>query len=276
MNIIVIKLGGKLLSQGDKFNHVIEDISNIIKNTEKKIVLVHGGGPQINNMLKIVGKKPIIVKSLSGMQTRITDKETVEIAQMVMAGKLNKFLVSKFEALNIKTVGLSGIDGSTVKAKRKDNLRIIDEKTGKKLVIHDDYSGRIEDVDISIIEILLNNGILPIIAPIGIGNEFESLNLDGDRVAGYIAAALKADTLLLFTDVQGVILNGKIVDKIGKVEIKTTLEKVEGGMKKKIYAANEALKLGIKTVFIGSGMIEEPISSVLNGKSGTAISWKFV
>ncbi|MHA1753336.1 MAG: amino acid kinase family protein, partial [Candidatus Helarchaeota archaeon] len=108
---IVIKLGGKLLSQGEMFNNVIIDIANIIKKSNKKIVLVHGGGPQINQMLEKIGKKPRIVKSASGMESRITDRETVEIAQMVMAGKLNKDLVAKFESLQIKAVGLSGIDG---------------------------------------------------------------------------------------------------------------------------------------------------------------------
>jgi acetylglutamate/LysW-gamma-L-alpha-aminoadipate kinase len=276
MTIIVIKLGGKLLAQGEEIEPVLKDIANIIKNTENKVVLVHGGGPQINEFLKKVGKKPRVVESVSGMQTRITDQETVEVAQMVMVGKLNKYLVSEFESLNIKAVGLSGIDGSIIKAKRKDNIRIIDAKTGKKIAIHDDYSGRIKEINIEIIDLLLKENILPIIAPIGIGFEFESLNLDGDRVAGYIASSLKAQKLLLFTDVKGVLLNGKVVKKIGKDEIKGFLDKVEGGMRKKIYAANEALNLGAEVVYIGSGVIEKPISSVLEGDSGTAISWKFV
>jgi len=276
MSLIVIKLGGKLISQGEKINNVIEDIVDLIQNSNNKVVLVHGGGPQINSLLKKLGSEPKIVKSVSGMQSRITDKETVEVAQMVMVGKLNKMLVSEFEARGIKAVGLSGIDGSIVQAKRKDNLRIIDEKTGKKIAFHGDYSGKIENINIQLIELLINNEYLPIIAPIGIGNEFEPLNLDGDRTAGHIAASLKADILLLFTDVQGVILNGKIMTKIGKEDFNQVLEKVEGGMRKKLYAANEALKFGLKTVYIGSGMIDKPISSILNGDSGTAISWKFV
>ncbi len=276
MSITVIKLGGKLLSQENKFENVIKDIANLIKNKKDKIVLVHGGGPQINKMLRAVGKEPRIVKSVSGMQTRITDKETLEIAQMVMVGKLNKLLVSKFESLGIKSVGICGADGTTIQAKRKDNLRIIDEKTGKKIAIHDDYSGRIEHIDPTLINILLENDYLPIIAPIGIGLEYELLNLDADRVAGYIGAALKAKKLLLFTDVEGVIIDGKVIDSIGKEELKDILNKVEGGMKKKIYAASEALNLGIKTVYIGSGILENPISSVLEGKTGTVVSWSFV
>ncbi|MHA1229886.1 MAG: [LysW]-aminoadipate kinase [Candidatus Helarchaeota archaeon] len=276
MSVVVIKLGGKLLSQGEEFNYVIEDIVDIINNSNKNVVLVHGGGPQINEMLIALGKEPRIVKSVSGMESRITDKETVDVAQMVMVGKLNKLLVSMFEKLNIKAVGLSGIDGSIIKAKRKDKLKIIDEKTGKKMVFRGDYSGRIESVDPTLINLLLEKGYLPIIAPIGIGHEFEPLNLDGDRTAGHIAAALKADSLLLFTDVKGVYINNEIVKEIGKEEINTILDKVSGGMRKKIYAAKEALELGINTVYIGSGMIEKPISTVLNGKSGTAISWKFV
>ncbi|MHA1309659.1 MAG: [LysW]-aminoadipate kinase [Candidatus Helarchaeota archaeon] len=273
---IVIKLGGKLLSQGEMFNNVIIDIANIIKKSNKKIVLVHGGGPQINQMLEKIGKKPRIVKSASGMESRITDRETVEIAQMVMAGKLNKDLVAKFESLQIKAVGLSGIDGSLIKSKRKNNLRIIDEKTGKKIAFHGDFSGNIEEINSSLIDLLLSNNYLPIIAPIGIGHEFEPLNLDGDRTAGHIASALKAETLFLFTDVPGILINGKIIDKLGKEEIESILPKVEGGMRKKVYAANEALKMGIKSVFIGSGLIENPISSVLDGRSGTELSWKFV
>jgi acetylglutamate/LysW-gamma-L-alpha-aminoadipate kinase len=131
------------------------------------------------------------------------------------------------------------------------------------------YTGKISEVDANLLKNLLNLGYTPVIAPIALGDEYEALNIDGDRTAAYIAAALEADLLILFTDVSGVMVNGKLASKLTLEEAEEALSKVGHGMITKIFAATEALKRGVKKVIISSGVIEEPISSALKGLGTT-------
>ncbi|MFX1451773.1 MAG: [LysW]-aminoadipate kinase [Promethearchaeota archaeon] len=273
MNLIVVKIGGKLISQAQEVSKVLDDIAALYK--ENKIILVHGGGPQINDLLNRLGKSPIMVKSPSGMTSRFTDKETLDVAEMVMGGKINKDLVALLQNRGVDAVGISGIDGATVKAKKKDKLMTIDEKTGKKRVLHGDYSGKIEKVDIKLLQLLLENNYVPVISALAISENNEPLNVDGDRSALNISSAFKADKLILLTDVEGIILDNEVIKKVGREEIDNLMQKVKGGMRKKLFAAKEALNKGLKEIIIASGLIEKPISSALSGKTGTAISWKY-
>ncbi len=272
MTILVIKIGGKLISQEAEISRVLDDIATLHK--ENQMVLVHGGGPQINNLLKKMGKSPIMVKSASGMTSRFTDEETRDIAEMVMGGKINKDIVALLQGRGISAVGLSGVDASIIQAKKKDKLIIIDEKTGKKKILRGDFSGKIENTDPRLLEVLLANGFLPVISALAISENFEPLNVDGDRAALNIGSALKADKLILLTDVEGIILENKVVKTVGREEIDHLMEKVGGGMKKKIFASKEALNKGLKEIVIASGLIDTPIISALSGKIGTSISWK--
>jgi len=272
--LTIIKIGGKLISEADNLSEVLNDIKELSK--DNKIILVHGGGPQINQLLEKVGKEVKMVKSVSGFLSRFTDKETVELATMVMAGSLNKYLVGKLQELSIDAVGLSGLDGKIVKAMRKDKLKIIDEKTGKKLIIRGDYSGKIDSVNEGLLKILLENGFIPVISSIAMSEEFEALNVDGDRMALNIGSKMKADKLFLVTDVKGLILNEKVVKEIGKSEIDDLMKKAGGGMKKKLFASKEALNMGLKEVIICSGLVKNPIINAINGEIGTSISWKYI
>jgi len=273
VNLIIIKIGGKLISQQADVSKVLDDIAVLHK--DNKIILVHGGGPQINELLGKLGKAPVIIKSPSGMTSRFTDKETLDVAEMVMGGKINKDLVALLQSRGISAVGLSGIDGAIVQAKKKDILMAIDEKTGKKIIKHGDLSGKIENVNISLINLLLENGYLPVISALAISENYEPLNVDGDRVALNIGSAFKADKLVLLTDVEGILLNNKVVKTVGREEIDNLMEKVEGGMKKKLFAAKEAINKGLKEIVIASGLIDKPVMSALSGKIGTSISWKY-
>ncbi|MHA1312458.1 MAG: [LysW]-aminoadipate kinase [Candidatus Helarchaeota archaeon] len=274
MSIIAIKMGGKLLAAEKDLTRVINDIEELAK--KNQIVLCHGGGPQINEMLNRLNKEIMIVKSPSGMHSRFTDKETVDVATMVMAGLLNKTLVATLQKRGLNAVGLSGVDGAIIKAKKKDKILTVDEKTGKKRFLYGDFSGKIFHVNEKLLKILLNNGFIPVVSAIAESEEHELLNVDGDRTALHVAAALNADKLILLTDVEGVIMDNKVVKTIGKDDIFSFMEKVQGGMRKKLFASKEALDVGLKEIIICSGIQEKPILNALDGKTGTSISWKHI
>lgn len=273
MNTIVIKIGGKLISQETEVTKVLDDIATIYK--DYRIVLAHGGGPQIDDLLERLGKNPVIVKSASGMTSRFTDRDTIDIVEMVMGGKINKDLVALLQKRGIPAVGLSGIDGAIIQAKKKDNLITIDEKTGKKIILHGDFSGKIEKINLELLNVLLENGFLPVISALAISENFEPLNVDGDRAALYIGSALKADKLILLTDVEGILLDEKVLKTVGREEIDDLMGKIEGGMRKKLFAAKEAINKGLKEIIIASGLNDNPIISALSGNTGTSISWKY-
>ncbi|MHA1384066.1 MAG: [LysW]-aminoadipate kinase [Candidatus Helarchaeota archaeon] len=272
MTLLVVKIGGKLISQEAEVSKVLDDIANLHK--ANQIILAHGGGPQINELLKKLGKSPVMVKSPSGMVSRYTDAETRDIAEMVMGGKINKDLVALLQSRGIPAVGLSGIDGAIIRAKKKDKLMIIDETTGKKRILRGDCSGKIEKINTKLLSVLLENGYLPVISALAISESHEPLNIDGDRAALYIGSALKADKLVLLTDVEGIILNNEVVKTVGREEIDSLMEKVKGGMRKKLFASKEAINKGLKEIIIASGLVDQPISSALTGDIGTSISWK--
>lgn len=272
--LIVVKLGGRLLAQDVSLKELFDDLAIVSKNFQ--VIVCHGGGPQIDDMLAKVGKDPVIVQSASGVKSRLTDNETLVIAEMVMAGKINKEIVSELLKRGVNAVGISGIDGATIQSKKKDKLTIIDPDRGKKRIIRGDNSGKIEKVNPHLLQLLLENGYTPVVAPITASEEMSPLNTDGDRTAVNVASALKAERLILFTDVQGVLKEGKLVQKIGGTEIKDYFDLVKGGMKKKIYAAKEALDLGIQEVIISSGLVENPITDAIGGKIGTSLSYKYL
>jgi acetylglutamate/LysW-gamma-L-alpha-aminoadipate kinase len=261
VKLIVVKLGGSVLEAGISENF-IKDLKNCL--LKDKVVLVHGGRKIVNEIAEKMGKEQKFVISPEGFRSRYTDKETMEIFMMVMAGKINKEITSALLKAGVKAVGLSGIDGALIKAERKKKLIQIDER-GRKRVIDGGYTGKIAEVDANLLKNLINVGYTLVIAPIALSEDYEALNIDGDRAAAYIAGALEADSLILFTDVAGVMLNGKITQKLTLEEAEKALTKVGHGMITKIFAATEALKRGVKKVIIASGAIETPISSALEG-----------
>ncbi len=272
--LIVLKLGGQLLAQGVSLKELYEDLARLHK--DHQIVLCHGGGPQIDAMLTKLGIEPVIYESASGVKSRITDANTLMVAEMVMAGKINKEIVSELLKRGVNAVGISGLDGNTIQAKRKDKLTIFDKERGKKRIIRGDNSGKVEKVDPKLLTLLLDNGYTPVVAPISASEEMDPLNTDGDRTGVYIASALHAPKLIFFTDVEGVLKDEKVVSKIGEEEMKEIFDLTKGGMKKKIYAAKEALDLGVSEVIISSGLIPNPITAAMEGKVGTSLSYKYV
>ncbi len=272
--LVVIKIGGALIAKN--FENVIQDIRNIYSNYSEKysLVLIHGGGPQINETLKKMNKEPKYFQTPSGFTTRYTDQEAIEAAIMSLGGINNKRLVEALQKCNINAFGFSGIDGIVIEAERKDKILVL--INGKRIMKRGEYSGKVIKVSTPIIDFLLQNKYLPIIGSLAKSKEGEIVNVDGDRAASFIAQALKADILISLTDVKGIYrdFNDKntIIKTINTVQLEGLLDNLEGGMKKKAFAALEALKLGVKKVIIYSGLTETPIFDALENNLGTVIT----
>ena len=176
--MIVIKIGGSIVENLDP--SAIYDIENIAK--KDKLVIVHGGGKEVTNTAIKLGKEQKFIVSPSGVKSRYTDKETILIYTMVMSGKINKSIVGMLLRQGIKAVGITGIDGGILKALRKKKLLIINEY-GRKVMIEGGYTGKISAFDPSLVDILINRGYVPVISPIALSEEFDFLNVDGDRAA---------------------------------------------------------------------------------------------
>jgi acetylglutamate/LysW-gamma-L-alpha-aminoadipate kinase len=265
--LLVIKMGGSILKEGAS-SELVSDLKALAKTN--RIVLVHGGGAEVTEIAAKLGKEQRFIVSPQGFRSRYTDKETMEIFTMVMAGKINKQIVLALQSQGISAVGLSGLDGSLLKAERKKRLIIVDER-GRKKVIDGGYTGKINEVKVDLLAFLLEKGYVPVVTPIAMSEEFEPLNVDGDRTAAVVAGALKADRLILLTDVEGLLLKGKPVPKITATEAEQALSSIGKGMSTKVHAALEALNQPVKEVLITSGVRKQPISSALNHESGTVI-----
>ena len=265
--MIVVKIGGSIVD-GLHFS-ALEDIKNIIK--RDKLVLVHGGGKEVTTIATKLGKEQKFIVSPGGVKSRYTDKETAEIYTMVMSGKINKAIVGMLLRHGIKAVGITGLDGFILKAQRKKKLLIINEN-GRKMVVDGGYTGKIDTVDASLIQMLLAQGYTPVISPIAISEEFDFLNVDGDRAAAYIAAGLKAQTVVFITNVAGLILDDKLVTEITSEQANASLSKIGYGMEKKIIASKEAIEMGVNESVIASGKVEYPISAALAHNNCTVIT----
>lgn len=265
--MIVIKFGGSVLY--DLHPSIIEDIRQISLN--QKMVLVHGGGKEVTNIATKLGKEQRFIVSPTGIRSRYTDKETAEIYTMVMSGKINKIIVRMLVEAGIRAVGISGIDGNILKAIRKTKLTVLNEK-GRKMIIEGGYTGKISSVETSLLNTLTGGGFLPIVSPIALSENYEYLNVDGDRAAAYIAGNLKADKVIFLTNVNGLHLDDKLVRNLTSSQAKEYLPKIGFGMEKKILASTEALMLGAKEVIISSGKISNPITCAINHVDCTVIS----
>lgn len=266
---ITVKIGGDLI-KGEELNRLLlEDLCTLSK--QGGLVVVHGGGDIVTDFAKRLGKEQVFVVSPEGFKSRYTDRETAEIYAMVMAGMINTKIVGVLQQFGINAVGLSGFDGGLLRAERKKRLVIVDEQ-GRKRAIEGGYTGKISSVNSSLIETLLSSGYVPVISPLAMGLEFEPLNVDGDRTTASIAKAIQADAVVYLTDVEGVMDGDKVIRKIAALEVEDLLEKIGPGMSTKIHAAVEAVKGGVKKAVITSGFVERPISSALEGSTGTVIS----
>jgi acetylglutamate/LysW-gamma-L-alpha-aminoadipate kinase len=266
--LLVIKMGGSILKDGASTDFV-RDLKQVVE--DNRVILVHGGGVEVTEISSKLGKEQKFIVSPEGFRSRYTDKETIEIYTMVMAGKINKQIVLALQSQGIPAVGITGLDAATLKAERKTKLIAVDER-GRKKVIDGGYTGKITKVNSELLNILLEKGFVPVVTPIALSQDCEPLNVDGDRTAAIIAGALRADRLILLTDVHGLMLKGECVPKISATEVKEVMSNIGSGMSTKVHAALEALSRGVKEVLITAGTGNQPISAALNHNVGTVIT----
>lgn len=265
--MIVVKIGGDLIADGMP-EGLVDGLASLTK--EHRVILVHGGGDVVTRISTELGHPPRFVVSPRGFRSRYTDREEAGIYTMVMAGKINKEIVSALQRRGIPAVGLSGLDGALVRANRKKQIVALDER-GRRMLMEGGYTGKIVDVNGEFLGLLVENGYVPVVCPLAMGEEAEPLNVDGDRMASSLASAVGAETLVLMTDVERVVLDGKPVDELSLNEAKGALEGIGPGMITKLYAAIEALEGGVGEVVISSGFVEDAIESALKHKVGTVI-----
>ena len=243
--IVVIKYGGNAMINDDLKQQVMQDIV-LLSLIGARVVLVHGGGPEISDLMKRLGKEAVFIDGL-----RVTDRETVDIAQMVLAGKINKSLVNMVESYGGNAIGLSGIDGHMIQAEIKD------ERLG--------YVGNITCINAQPILDMLDDGYIPVIATLGCDDEGNTYNINGDTAAAYIAGALQAERLLMMTDVPGVLRDkddlSTLISEMTVEEAKQLREQgiIAGGMIPKVECCVEAIRSGVKKVVIMDGRIPHSI-----------------
>ena len=242
---VVVKYGGNAMTSETLKEQVMEDIV-LLRLIGVRVVLVHGGGPEVSEMMTKLGKKPEFVDGL-----RVTDRETVDIVQMVLAGKINKSLVNLLEMKGGQAVGLSGMDARMIEAKRKD------ERLG--------YVGEVTAVNIGPVTDLLDGGYIPVISTLGCDGEGNTYNINGDTAAAAIAGALGAERLIMMTDIAGILADrndpSTLIPEITVEEAGKLREAgiVSGGMIPKVECCVDAIRRGVKKVIIMDGRVPHSI-----------------
>jgi acetylglutamate kinase len=254
--IVVVKYGGNAMTSDELKDYVMKDLV-LLSLIGIKIVLVHGGGPEINDMLARVGKQPKFINGL-----RYTDQETMEIVQMVLAGKINKNLVAQLEKNGGKALGLCGMDASMIQA--------------QKLTGPDDlgFVGEVTQINPEPIFTALDQGYIPVVSTIGIGDDQQSYNINADTAAAKIAAALCAENLILMSDIKGLLLDkddeSTLVQSVHVSEVPRLKQQgiISGGMIPKIDCCVEAIRRGVKRSIIIDGRTPHSILIELLSKEG--------
>ena len=268
-SIIVVKLGG---TEGVDFSAICSDTAGLLKQ-DKKLVLVHGGSAEANSLGESLGTPPKMVTSPSGYTSRYTDRKTLEIFLMAVNGKVNSLLTEQLQMLGVNAFGLCGLDGKLMQATRKDSIQSVEN--GKRKIIRDDYTGKIEKVNSELLMLLLKAGYLPVIAPVAVSEKGQALNVDADRAAAMVASALKAETLVMLTAVPGLMKSfpdeSTLIRQLPQSQLAAASDAAQGRMKKKVLGAEEALKGGVSRVVISDGRIQNPITNALEG-NGTVIT----
>ena len=268
LSITVVKLGG---TEGVDFSAICADAAMLLKQGSR-LAFVHGGSAEANALGEAVGTPPKMIISPSGYTSRYTDRKTLEIFLMAVNGKVNTLLTEQLQTLGVNAFGLCGLDGRLIQATRKETIQSIEN--GKRKIIRDDYTGKIECVDSNLLQMLLHANYSPVIAPVAVSERGEALNVDADRAAAMVASAVKAETLVLLTAVPGLMKSfpdeSTLIRELTQSQLAAASEAAQGRMKKKVLGAEEALKGGVSRVIIADGRIQNPISNALAG-NGTVI-----
>ena len=249
---IVVKYGGNAMTD-DKLKQSFARDVVLLKLVGLNPVVVHGGGPQIEQLLKKIGKKGEFIQGM-----RVTDAETMDIVEMVLAGQVNKEIVELINHAGGKAVGLTGQDGGLIRARKL----MLSSRDNPSEQIDIGQVGEVEAIDPDVIRTLTANGFIPVIAPIGSGATGETYNINADVVAGKVAEVLKAEKLMLLTNTPGVLdKNGKLLTGLTSKEVDALFADgtISGGMLPKISSALDAAKAGVNSVHIVDGRVDHAL-----------------
>ncbi|MEM1072068.1 MAG: [LysW]-aminoadipate kinase [Planctomycetota bacterium] len=263
MATIVIKIGG---GEGIDPTSATAEIAELVGDGHR-IVLVHGGSHETNQLAHALGHPPRTINSPGGRQSRRTDRRTLEIFEMAYCGKVNKAVVESLRRSRVDAVGLSGLDAGVWVGSRKSAIRAVED--GRTVLIRDDLSGRVESVDTEFLGMLLGSGRLPVLTPPAVTPDGVAINVDADRAAAATAAALQADELLLLSNVPGLLRDAEdassLLTTVDHSSIEQARSAANGRMKNKVLAAEEALRGGVGQVVIGSARGSNAIADARNG-----------
>lgn len=261
---LVVKVGG---AAGNGVEGVLADLA-----VRSDFVLVHGGSEEIDRLGNELGRPAEYYTSPSGAVSRRSHAAQLEVVVLALAGRVQTKLVASLSRLGANAVGLSGVDGSLLLARRKEGTRAVIE--GRVVHLADDLSGTIESVNVHLLRLLLDAGIAPVVGPPAITATGEVVNVDADRVAARVAVALRAETLLLLSNVSGLLREPSdpttVIPHVSRGEMDSALAVAQGRMRKKLVAAREALEGGVPRVVIASSRGSEPVGAALRGE-GTVL-----
>jgi len=252
---VVIKYGGNAMVNEELKEAFAQDVV-LLKYVGINPVIVHGGGPQIGELLKRLN---IETKFIGGM--RVTDRETMNVVEMVLVGKVNKEIVKLINSHGGNAVGLSGKDGNLIVAEKIDHIEYLQEVKAPE-IIDLGFVGKVKRINPEIVNKLLESKFIPVIAPVGIGEDYEAYNINADLVAGEVAAALKAEKLIMLTDVEGIKdREGKLIKSLDRSQLSRLISEgvISGGMIPKVKACEIALTSGVKKTHIIDGRLKHSI-----------------
>jgi acetylglutamate/LysW-gamma-L-alpha-aminoadipate kinase len=261
--MLVVKLGG---GAGMDMAACVADIA-ALWHEGTRMVILHGGADETSELGEQLGHPPRFVESVSGMRSRYTDRRTVELLAMACAGQRNVSLVEALQQAGVQAVGLAGVDGAVLRGPRKAAITVVED--GRRRVIRDDLSGKVTEVNTHLLHLLLAGGYLPVLCPPALSTEGQAINIDGDRAAAAVACALGAETLVLLTDVPGLLRDredpASLVERLDPREVNEAMSLASGGMRKKLLGAHEAIVGGVGRAVLALGRGPEPIRRALAG-----------
>jgi acetylglutamate kinase len=267
LSTLVIKIGG---GEGIDASSLMVEVAELVSNGSR-VVVVHGGSHETNELSRSLGHAPRTIVSPSGHESRRTDSRTLDIFKMVYCGKINKAVVEQLRALGVDAIGLSGIDAGIWQGRRKNAIRAVEGDA--TIIVRDDLSGRVEQVNGGFLNELLDKGMVPVLTPPAVTPDGVAINVDADRAAAATAAAIGAQDLLLLSNVPGLLRNQHFPDSLIKEvcasDMSTAHDAAKGRMKNKVLAAEEAIKGGVQRVVIGSALGQMPIGNALSGRGTT-------
>ncbi|WP_409200876.1 acetylglutamate kinase [Methanobrevibacter sp. DSM 116169] len=256
---ILIKYGGHAMIDKESMASTSRD-TVLLKYVGMEPIIVHGGGPEISRSMDKLGKEPKFIKGL-----RVTDEETMDIVKMVLVGKISTNIVSQINLHGGQGIGVSGKDSGLIKASKKPTHKITDSETGIEEEIDLGLVGEIVSINSSILEMFTENDFIPVISPIGMSDDGNTLNLNADTAAGEIAKETDAEKLIILTDVPGVLKDpndeSSLIQKIKIDEVDDLIEKgvISGGMIPKIETCVKAIEGGVKSAHIIDGRLEHAL-----------------